>query len=252
MRIKMKVIIYILTFSVLCLNAFSKSNYGEAFEIVLLEHYDTQAVLYHIDDQANNNRCVWIGVHGINDSPKRILTLKSLYPNCAIKVLAYDDQTSRLGPISNILKEELKDLKNKYEVIHIDGHSMGARISLHAVNQFDPQSSLVKLNLLSPHLIGLRSSNIAKTAIWPFSLLPKVKPGKDMASASRFQKELNSITLSNKVDISVYSGGNDWQISHSSDKFKNYIKMINAYWEHYPNEDHNTVITRFLKEKTKK
>ena len=245
----MKTILSALLFSTLCFNTFSRSDYGEAFEIVLLEHYDTQAHLYHIQDESNHSQCLWIGVHGINDSPKKILTLKSLYQNCAHKVLAYDDQTSRLGPISNILKEELKSLINKYENIYIDGHSMGARISLHALNNLDPQSSSIKINLLSPHLIGLKSSNIARTAIWPFSLIPKVNPGKDMASASRFQKELNSITLSPKVNISIYSGGKDWQINHQSNEFRDFTEKINADWKHFPQEDHNSIIVRFFKHK---
>lgn len=56
MRVNMKSIILILVLSSLSLNSFSISDYGEAFERIVLELYNTQAHLYHIDDENNDSR----------------------------------------------------------------------------------------------------------------------------------------------------------------------------------------------------
>jgi hypothetical protein len=156
-------------------------------------------------------------VHGINDAPRSMQPMVDEGRRAGDRVLtyAYDDQFGRLGPAADDLGRALAAqwARQPGLRIHLEAHSMGARVALVALGRLHAEGRLggpVDLDLLAPPLAGVAGAEGARRA--PGFLrdaIGGITPGLDMAPSSEFQAELAALGRLPGVTTRVYVGHRD-------------------------------------------
>jgi dienelactone hydrolase len=189
-----------------------------------------------------------VSIHGINASPE---TMDGLHESAAaegkgVHTIAMDDMGADLDDISSDITSEIRDLQQRYpgESITIQGHSMGGRLAADVARQLDQGGDLkntLKLELFNPMLGGTGSGNWAKLAPGPLKNIPGVRPGVDMGSRSDFQKRLETMKLSPKVQASIKIGSEDGIVNADGKHFQNAVDGLNATVTEVPGAGHDDI-----------
>lgn len=208
----------------------------------VLKNNNGHSKFHFVGPLNSETNCLWIGVHGIKDSPKSILKLSSTLNTCDKAVFVYDDLRKRLTVTSKHFSDEFIRLSDSYEKVFIDAHSMGARIVLYGLFQMKQIDTLIELNLMAPNLIGHRSADFAKFSFWPLTKIAGVRPGKDLGRNSKFQKILNNIKLPSNIETHIWTGENDSIIDSGADLFSEIVENLNATWTIIDNAAHAAII----------
>ncbi len=187
--------------------------------------------------QGSRSKPINVTVHGINDSPKSMQAFHDAAKRRGetVHAFAYDDQRTRLGDTSDDLARELARLRaeNPGRQLNIASHSMGSRIAVDSLRKMHESGNLgggkIDHKMVNPMIGG---SGVANTALLAppglDSLFGGAKPGKDMATASQFQKKLETTELPKSVKSTIYLGTEDGMMKPDSRHFKNVADGLNA------------------------
>ncbi len=196
-----------------------------------------------------------VTVHGINNSPEGVKPLSDRAEKAGdkVKTFLYDDRNARLTKTSQDLANSLeKQLKaNPGRPLRIDAHSMGGRVAMKALDILERKGALkghqVELNLVASPINGLgwvdTVQGLKPPVLGPLmgKMIPGDKPGMDMGTSSKFQKDLNDITFGKNVKVRVFTGGND-DVVNRDENFEAMCKQLHAERVHFPKADHDTAV----------
>lgn len=187
--------------------------------------------------QGSRSKPINVTVHGINDSPKSMQAFHDAAKRRGetVHTFAYDDKKTRLGDTSDDLARELARIRaeNPGRQLNISSHSMGSRIAVDSLRKMHESGNLgggkIDHKMVNPMIGG---SGIANTALLAppgiDSLFGGAKPGKDMATASQFQKKLETTQLPKSVKSTIYLGTEDGMMKPDSRHFKDVADGLNA------------------------
>ncbi|MCB9647174.1 MAG: hypothetical protein H6730_11340 [Deltaproteobacteria bacterium] len=175
-------------------------------------------------------------VHGINDAPQGMQPMVDEGRREGHRVLAfaYDDQFGRLGDAADDLARALRAqwARQPGLRIHLEAHSMGARVAVVALGRLHADGGLggpVDLDLLAPPLAGVAGAEGARRA--PGFLrdaIAGITPGLDMAPSSEFQAELAGVGRLPGVHARVFVGARDDIVDANAPAFRRIVEGLGA------------------------
>ena len=177
-----------------------------------------------------------ITIHGINAGPDAMQPLadRGAFEGDRVMTFAYDDQYRRIADSSSDLARELSAfwVEHPGEAIHIDAHSLGARVALGAIDRLANANQLhgsVSLDLIAPPLAGIKAADGAARAPDVFRCaFSGVAPGVDMGPESDFQEYLEGIRLPDEVRVRVFIGESDDIASYDDPRFLRIVENLCA------------------------
>lgn len=192
-----------------------------------------------------------VAVHGVNASPADVAALSALGPARGedAHTFAYDDRFRRLEHSADDLARALTEWRRAHPsaTLVIDAHSMGGRVALAAVSRLaasmDPGP--IELNLIAVPLAGYESANWSRLTPAPLrDLIPVTRPGIDMGTRSRFQKELDRLVLPDSVQTTLYVAGRDEVVEGADAHPRHIVRNLRARVVHLEHEDHVSVLAK--------
>ena len=206
----------------------------EAAEQALLTAHGGRGVVVELLEGRAGARTRLV-VHGINDAPRSMQPMVDEGRREGHRVLAfaYDDQFGRLGDAADDLARSLRAewARQPGLRLHLEAHSMGARVALVALARLHAAGDLggpVDLDLLAPPLAGVRSADGARTAPALRDHIAGITPGLDMGPGSEFQAELAAIGRLPGVTTRVYAGSRDDIVDAGDPAFLSVVRSLGA------------------------
>ncbi len=222
----------------------------EQRESQLIKNFSQGSGLVKIHD--GKKKGVHVTVHGIRGNPDVVKRLSedSASKGHDVYTLAYDDNHQRLGKSSQGLADSLAALQKKHpgEPITLRTHSMGSRVGIDALRRLHESGGLkskVNMENYGPVLGGFGSANTAALAPGPVAkLIPGATPGKDMGTASGFQKTLEKTQLPSNVRSTSYVGSDDALVDPNNKHFQRVQDGLNGQVKIVPGANHDNIMDR--------
>lgn len=221
----------------------------EATENALIGGRNVPGRLVEIGQGAPRGGTV-VTVHGINGSPLDVQKLsdRAHERGAHVFTFAYDDRHRSQSANAEDLADELGGWMRQHpgQLITIQAHSMGGRISVAALSELQARGQLtspVQLDLVAPPLGGFASGNWAGLAPgFLGSVIGGLRPGEDMGTRSSFQKALETTTLPSHVQTRIFVGDQDEIVDSTMPGFTRTAESLRAPVVHFPHATHDSAI----------
>ena len=191
-------------------------------------------------------------IHGVNAAPETVNSLAQpgVRNGQEVHTFAYDDRFRRLGDSSQDLAGQLSQWmdRNPGQPLTLRAHSMGSRVTLGALSVLQEQGRLegrrINLDLVAPPLGGYSAANWARADFTGVlgSMVPVLRPGRDMGTSSGFQEQLESLRLPSNVRTRIFLGGRDQVVDPNLAGFQRIQQNLGAEVIRFPDADHNTIL----------
>ncbi len=222
----------------------------EHVERALLENRNAPGVLVQVGAGSPGGG-VGVTVHGINARCSDIaaLTQELADRGAATLTFVYDDHYRRLRDTAADLAATLRPQLDARpgEPLLVQGHSMGSRIVLVALERLGRDGALygrdVEVDLVAPPLGGYTGADFAGLVPWPLSRIRNVQPGIDMGRNSKFQRRLQSLSLPAQVRVRVFLGTNDRIVDPDDRHLWEVIERVRAEVVRLPGATHMSAIS---------
>jgi hypothetical protein len=217
----------------------------EALERAILESTDGRGTLVAVH-AGGPDHVVSIAVHGIRGKPSDLepIMRKDIAAGNTVKVFAYDDKFRSLTDSSADLAEAIALWTGDCGAspLRIQAHSMGGRIALGALGLLARAGRLqanVTLDLIAVPIAGVTGAGLARLAP-PF--IPWVRPSKDMAPASRYQRMIDTLRLPGNVEVNAFVGGRDTVFEHATVRYRDLVTGLRATLTVFPDATHTSIL----------